>query len=523
MELNYKQQRVTLDNGRWMDVHIVAFPAAALQFEDLHPRDKYVRQTDIARLRYSQALQRGEEHPHILTWACMQHDRRAHELFPDIQLMTDQGEALISGNSFVTYTLRKLLDEGWLSLTEFVGDYYEWQTSIPEHLPAWQKRADAVLAWLEESILLDFHNPPHGKLKREKFDHFNSKLNLIPVGRCDFVRNFVHSLPRRVVFNTSFFLWEQDELISHHSAAGNPFGLLVQNGTIFRPPLYKRSAIWYEAGKWSIGQIGIEDLDMHLPGDVNLSNDDNPQSDFAVNPAQPAEISLYTRYYGVRSEGRVLGRTPILPGRREITVINRQIVGWKRGGGLVIPQNGFVLSFAEDVISEETFQQIITDTWVEYAFRESRIERAIQAGPLLLKDGAITLDEAVFDHEEFWDSREIDGKYVIGCAPTHFPTDIDQTRTARTGLGIKADGDLVVVAIDGVNMGMETERDSAGATLRELAEQLQAAGAIHALNLSGDGSTQLFYESGLLTRPADRRGRGGVIYERMIPSIGVVS
>jgi len=523
MDIQYQQKRISIDDKQWMDVHIVHFPGDALQFEDLHPRDKYARQTDIARLRYSQALARGDMHPHIITWACMQHDRRSHQLFPDIATMTDDGEYLLSGNSMVTYTLRKLLDEGWLSLTEFIGDYYEWQTSIPENQPKWQKRADAVLAWLEESILLDFHKPARGTLKQEKFTQFDSRLNLIPVGRCEYVRNFVHSLPRRVVFNTSHYLWEQDELVSHHSAIGNPYGLLVQNGTIFRPPLYKRSCLWYAAGKWQIDRAGVEDLDIHLPGNVNLSNDDDPNSDFAVNPNESERISLFTRYYGVEAEGHVLGRTPLESGRLEFTVVNRQIVGWKRGGGLVIPQNGFVLSFADGVIPEETFEKIIADTWVEYAFRRAAVERAVQAGPRLLRDGEITLTDDIFAEEQFWDSQEIDGKYVIGVAPTHFPTDIDQTRRARTGLGIKEDGNLVVVAIDGVNEGMATEHDSAGSTLLELAQQLKEAGSIDALSLSHDGATQLFFEGGNLTRPADRRGKKGVVYERMIPSIGVVS
>ena len=66
------------------------------------------------------------------------------------------------------------------------------------------------------------------------------------------------------------------------------------------------------------------------------------------------------------------------------------------------------------------------------------------------------------------------------------------------------------------------EADSHGATLEEVAEILKAEGAGDALNLSGEGSSHLFIAGGLASLPSDRRGKPGVIYERMLPSIGIV-
>ena len=65
--------------------------------------------------------------------------------------------------------------------------------------------------------------------------------------------------------------------------------------------------------------------------------------------------------------------------------------------------------------------------------------------------------------------------------------------------------------------------DSQGVTLDEVIGILQEAGAVDALNLSGEGSSHLFVAGGLASLPSDRRGQRGVIYERMLPSIGIVN
>jgi len=56
-----------------------------------------------------------------------------------------------------------------------------------------------------------------------------------------------------------------------------------------------------------------------------------------------------------------------------------------------------------------------------------------------------------------------------------------------------------------------------------LTQFLLEHGAIHALSLSGAGSTHLFVQGGLYNVPSERRGHPGIVYERMLPSIGVIS
>ena len=105
------------------------------------------------------------------------------------------------------------------------------------------------------------------------------------------------------------------------------------------------------------------------------------------------------------------------------------------------------------------------------------------------------------------------------CIPTRRRTD---ARKARTALAIMPEGDLLLALVDGCDPSCRTADDSAGATLRELTDWLREAGAVDALNLGGEGSSHLFVNGGLANTPSDRRGQAGVVYERMLPSIGIV-
>ena len=200
-------------------------------------------------------------------------------------------------------------------------------------------------------------------------------------------------------------------------------------------------------------------------------------------------------------------------------LVNRQALSWKRGGGLRIPQNGFVLSLRDGALPPGVIDNLIEDAWVEYEFADenSRLHSAIQAGPILLRGGKSALAQAKA-REEFWPSRGD----TIGVSPVHIDLAGAGQRKARTAVGIMPDGDLLLVVVDGCNPSFRSDRDSGGATLEEVAGILQEAGAIDALNLSGEGSSHLFLAGGLASLPSDRRGQRGVYYERMLPSIGIV-
>jgi hypothetical protein len=106
----------------------------------------------------------------------------------------------------------------------------------------------------------------------------------------------------------------------------------------------------------------------------------------------------------------------------------------------------------------------------------------LQAGPLLVRDGAV-----VFDRD-----ADVEG-FRAGC--DQFDSDITLGRHPRAAIGI-ADSTLWVLACDG-----RRSRVDAGLTLGELAEAMLALGCHVAMNLDGGGSTTLVHRRHLLNRP----------------------
>jgi hypothetical protein len=105
----------------------------------------------------------------------------------------------------------------------------------------------------------------------------------------------------------------------------------------------------------------------------------------------------------------------------------------------------------------------------------------LQAGPLLVHDGAAVADDAS-DPEGF------------SAAAAQFDSDITAGRYPRAALGI-SDDELIAVACDGRSRG------DAGLSLAELAGLLVDLGAREAINLDGGGSTSLVCEGELRNRP----------------------
>jgi exopolysaccharide biosynthesis protein len=106
----------------------------------------------------------------------------------------------------------------------------------------------------------------------------------------------------------------------------------------------------------------------------------------------------------------------------------------------------------------------------------------VQAGPLLVADGAVAFDPEA-DHEGFSAGAE------------QFDSDITAERHPRAALGLSSDA-LVAVACDG-----RRSRVDAGLSMLELAAVMVDLGAERAINLDGGGSTTLVHRGHLLNRP----------------------
>ena len=111
----------------------------------------------------------------------------------------------------------------------------------------------------------------------------------------------------------------------------------------------------------------------------------------------------------------------------------------------------------------------------------------VGAGPRLLRAGRVAV---AADAEGFAPPQ----------APSFFRSFV-ASRNPRTLAGVRADGTLLLVTVDGRAPGW-----SVGMTLREAARLMLSLGARNALNLDGGGSSAMTVRGELVNRPSDRVG-----------------
>jgi exopolysaccharide biosynthesis protein len=123
--------------------------------------------------------------------------------------------------------------------------------------------------------------------------------------------------------------------------------------------------------------------------------------------------------------------------------------------------------------------------------RKWKMKTAIGGGPVLVQDGMqmITNDE----------ERMFTGKAM-------------HDRHPRTAMGYTADGDLIVLVVEGRNKGI-----AEGASLVHLANILVELGCVEALNLDGGGSSCMLVNGKQTIKPSDKEG------QRQIPGVFIVT
>lgn len=120
-----------------------------------------------------------------------------------------------------------------------------------------------------------------------------------------------------------------------------------------------------------------------------------------------------------------------------------------------------------------------------------KVKTAIGGGPVLVQGGkqVITNDE----------ERMFTGK-------------ARHDRHPRTAMGYTAEGDLIVLAVEGRNKGT-----AEGASLVHLANMLVDLGCIEALNLDGGGSSCMLINGKQTIKPSDKEG------QRPIPGVFIIA
>jgi hypothetical protein len=273
---------------------------------------------------------------------------------------------------------------------------------------------------------------------------------------------------------------------------GRPDGILMQDRVLHAVPDSQRSSIGISAN----GTLDIR----HAGWNAFWQGRGQRRPLTGLNePANPGGITLYTAAWG--------GATPAAAGATEAVIypfpsvtpgadLGGNVVQFTQGGDTPIPQGGAVLSATGGSAlklaaeappgSRVSIRFVLSSGWADDV-------DALGGGPLLVRNG-----RPVFRAFESFASTVL--------AP----------RMARTAVGQRRDGAIVLVAVDGARVGY-----SVGLTNYELAQELVRLGCVTGSGLEPGNSTTMAFDGKLLNRPSDPSGERAVSEALLVSYSGV--
>ncbi|MDM5340902.1 phosphodiester glycosidase family protein [Fictibacillus enclensis] len=210
-----------------------------------------------------------------------------------------------------------------------------------------------------------------------------------------------------------------------------------------------------------------------------------PRHDFTCT--DPDELIQYTSAFG--------NRTPEGPGTDVVLDRNGRVLDVRFSRGASIPFGGSVIAgtgdsadwLKEHAVAGKKLSVKKTVTADNKTLPSSAKYGVINGGPRLLKHGKVYINAT---KEGFHQPVDPEFYYRFG-----------ERRNPRTIAGIKPNGTLLLVTVDGKNPGY-----SIGMTFEEEARLMKALGAMEAVNLDGGGSTTMNVNGELVNDPSDAAG-----------------
>jgi Phosphodiester glycosidase len=282
--------------------------------------------------------------------------------------------------------------------------------------------------------------------------------------------------------------------------------VLASRGRLLSEPVGGRSALALDlaapprieplrfAGAASVGDAsllldGVNRLPGEVPACGGRGGDRPTERPSAVTICtDPSELVQFTPEWG--------GRTPAATGpRRDVVVRGDAVSASRPGGGTPVPADGYVLA-GTGAVAGELRDAATRDAAVGLdlglaapasAPHPASPAGVLGGGPRLVAGGRVRVRASMEGFAPI-SARWFYGSFVASRHP-------------RTMAGVRADGGLLLVTIDGRRPGW-----SAGATLQEAARVMRSLGAREALNLDGGGSTAMAVRGRTVNRPSDPAG-----------------
>lgn len=291
----------------------------------------------------------------------------------------------------------------------------------------------------------------------------NPNLELTPtlasesLGRKSTIRTIAKNNNSIVAINGTFF----------KPSTGVPLGTLMINKKMYTGPMYNRVAMGIFDNGYDMARVQLNANLMAGDTVVKVDNLNQPKT-------LSTQVIVYTREWGKKA--------PVTPKYgKQIAVADSKIVQASTDQ-LEIPENGFVVVGPASKLNQLTDKKEIKfdlKTIPEW----NNVKHIIGGGPYLVKNGQAYVDIS---------------EQKLGSIGGRNP---------RSAIGYTADGDLIIVAVDG------REKASIGMTLWELAGLMKSIGCINAMNLDGGGSTVLYVNGKVVNHP---KVQGGIALSNAI-------
>lgn len=263
------------------------------------------------------------------------------------------------------------------------------------------------------------------------------------------VKNLAQSHSALGAVNGDFFSWKWDD-----KSKGSAIG-----GTIIDGELH--SSI---TSPWNFATVAQNDFGTFIFDYFDCSITATAPNDFVMEIEHINKYDdltkpiIYTKHWGKTSPGSHGFQSEIVIEDDKVISINYDV------GPVEIPENGYIIAFLRDQ-TPEILENVFVGDEIKMEIsclpEFKNIDFAVGAGTLLLKDG-----------EKAKNTNDI-----AGYQP-------------RTAIGVSEDNKkLYLVTVDG------RQAASKGVTLSHLSDILKEAGAYHAANLDGGGSTTMAVKS----------------------------
>lgn len=291
--------------------------------------------------------------------------------------------------------------------------------------------------------------PPKAKYKL-KLTYGNKTINTLQRVIC-----FAKDSDAHAAINASFFKPND----------GTPLGLSIMDKKLITGPLFQRSVFGITRDdKYKIDKVSLLGHVTFGKRAVRLNNINQPVT-------SKTGLYLYNAYWGNKTPKTSTDYFHITICKNRIQKISKT--------PSEIPSNGYVLVgyYKLFLNTPLTKRQKIKYDYALQPYYWNKMKYAFAAGPYLVKNGERLIDKEKFSSIFLW------------------------SKAPRTAIGIREDGTVILVTVDGRQRGI-----SEGVSLTELANIMLKFKAYNAMNLDGGSSTQMVIKNRLVNIPSNKVG-----------------